>query len=106
MNLHSEPIYEEKYQAMLQELVLRKFADEECRIFLFGSRARGDYRRDSDYDIGFQNVNARQFLLKKSDLEIELEESIIPHHVDFINFDEVDETFVRIVGGNVIVWKN
>jgi predicted nucleotidyltransferase len=35
----------------LKELVLRRHGDRVRRIILFGSRARGDARPDSDYDL-------------------------------------------------------
>lgn len=98
--------YENKYLELLKDIALRIFSDTECRIFLFGSRARNSYRRDSDYDIGIENISKKEFLMKKWDLESEVEESVIPHKADLINFDEADEDFKKIALKDVVIWKN
>ena len=97
--------YENKYLQMLKEIIIQKFYNDNCTIFLFGSRARNKFRRDSDYDIGIQNIDKNIFLIKKWEIELAVEESIIPHKIDFINFDETDDNFRKYAFKDVIVWK-
>lgn len=96
---------EAKYADMLKAMVLESFADEPCRIFLFGSRARGTARRSSDYDIGFTGISRDKLLRKASVLNAMIEESIIPHSVDWVLFDESDPAFRMIAEKDVIIWK-
>ncbi|HOF01270.1 MAG TPA: nucleotidyltransferase domain-containing protein [Spirochaetota bacterium] len=98
--------YEKKYLELLKDIVLKTFSDIECKIFLFGSRAGNSYSRSSDYDIGIENISKKDFMMKKREVESEVEESIIPHKVDLINFDEAKEDFRKIAYKNVVVWKN
>ncbi|OHD06012.1 MAG: hypothetical protein A2086_06035 [Spirochaetes bacterium GWD1_27_9] len=98
--------YEKKYLEILKNIILFKCKDTNCKIFLFGSRARQKYRRDSDYDIGFENIDKKTFLKLKWDIEIEIEESIVPHSIDLINFDEADNNFKKYALKDIIVWKN
>lgn len=98
--------YEKKYLDLLKDIVSKVFSDTECRIFLFGSRARNSYSRSSDYDIGIENISKKDFVMKKWKVESEVEESLIPHKVDLINFDETKEDFKKIAYKDVIIWKN
>jgi predicted nucleotidyltransferase len=50
-------------------------------VFLFGSRARGDNRWNSDYDLWIDADLPRQTL---ADIQDELEESIVPFNVDLV----------------------
>ena len=96
---------EEKYISMLKSLVLDAFDDEPCSIFLFGSRARGSFRRSSDYDIGFKGISSSKALKKISTLDTIIEESVIPHRVDWVFFDEADRSFQDIAGKDIVIWK-
>ena len=96
---------EQKYADMLKAMVLASFADEPCRIFLFGSRARGTARRSSDYDIGFTSISRDKLVRKTAVLNAMIEESIIPHSVDWVLFDETDPSFRMIAEEDVIIWK-
>ena len=96
---------EEKYLDQMQALVLRITSELDCTIFLFGSRARGVHRRSSDIDIGFIGLSELQFTAARDRLLSELEESVIPHHVDMVNFDTVSSDFKETAMKEVVVWK-
>lgn len=99
------PEAEDKYVGMLRKLVLQIASDVDCTIFLFGSRARGNSRRSSDIDVGFKDLDVSTFLSVRNRLLAELEESIIPHHVDIVHFDAADEKFRRAAEQGAIIWK-
>lgn len=96
---------ESKYLDQLRELVLRVASTLDCTIFLFGSRARGAERRSSDIDIGFGGLSESEFTKVRDQLLTELEESVIPHHVDLVNFDTAPGNFKAVAMKEVIVWK-
>ncbi len=96
---------EEKYLSQMRELVLRITSDFDCTVFLFGSRARGSHRRNSDIDIGFCGLSEPVFTKTRDLLLSELEESIIPHHVDLVNFDTTSSDFKAVAMREVVVWK-
>jgi uncharacterized protein len=104
-NFYIDKEFEYKYLNLLKNKILDKFQNCNCSIFLFGSRAGNKFRRDSDYDIGIQNIDEKKFLISKWELELDIEESIIPHRIDLINFDEADENFKKIALKEVIIWK-
>jgi len=96
---------ESKYLDQTRELVIKATADLDCTIFLFGSRARGAHRRSSDIDIGFSGLNETMFIKARDRLLSELEESLVPHHVDLVNIDTAPSDFRSVAMKEVIVWK-
>ena len=69
--------------------------DPEARVILFGSRARGDYGKESDWDlliltsIPATEENKRNFRYHLLDIELETEQAIstlIHHHDHWRNY--------------------
>jgi predicted nucleotidyltransferase len=89
----------------MRDLVLEVTDKLECTVFLFGSRARGEYRRSSDIDIGFSGLSDMSFTRVRDHLLSELEDSLIPHHVDLVNIDATSREFQDAAMQKVIVWK-
>jgi len=98
--------YEDKYYALLKRMVLEELRDCRCTVFLFGSRATGDYGWAADFDIGIEGLSSNEFIERKYRLLEEIEESVIPWKVDIINFDEVDESFRETALKEYEVWKS
>jgi predicted nucleotidyltransferase len=96
---------EDTYLKKAQELVLRETSHLDCTIFLFGSRAGDNHRRSSDIDIGFSGLPAPLFAKIRDNLLAELEESVIPHHVNLVDFDAVPADFRVIAMRKVEIWK-
>ena len=97
--------YEEKYLNQTRELVLKITSDLDCSVFLFGSRARNTLRKSSDIDIGFSGLSESTFTRIRDLLLSELEESLIPYHVDLVNFDSVSCDFKAIALREITLWK-
>ncbi len=78
---------------------------QRARLYLFGSRARGDAAGGSDIDIA---------ILPEAPLEPDtlarirdaLEESTIPYEVDVIDLSRVDEALRRKVLAEAIPWND
>ena len=98
-------ITDDKYLNQMRELVLSETSSLDCTILLFGSRARGVHRRSSDIDIAFSGLSEQVFTRVRDRLLAEIEESIIPHHVDLVNLDSAPSDFRSVAMEEVIVWK-
>lgn len=96
---------DDKYLNQMRELVLSETSSLDCTILLFGSRARGVHRRSSDIDIAFSGLSEQVFTRVRDRLLAEMEESIIPHHVDLVNMDSAPSHFRDVAMKEVIVWK-
>jgi predicted nucleotidyltransferase len=99
------PVYEEKYLNLLKEIVLEVLKEKECKVYLFGSRARGDYTRISDADIGIEGLSKKEFIMAKWKIEEMVEESIIPFRVDIVNLEDVDDNFKKEIFKDAVVWR-
>ncbi len=55
-------------------------------VYVFGSRARGDYKEYSDIDISIKDTLDKN---KRAKLAIDLRESRVPFTVDVVFYDEI-----------------
>lgn len=96
---------ENVYLTELKELILTLLGDENIKIIVFGSRARGNNNISSDVDIGlipYGKINEDKIVLLKE----KIEELNIPYKVDIVNFTEVSESFKKEAMKEAIVWKD
>ena len=87
-----------------KEHTLEYLADSDADLFLFGSHADGTSTRASDIDIG---VFSREKFDRKiiNHLHSILDESIVPNHIDIVDFYSVADHFREIALKKIIVWK-
>lgn len=98
------PIYQKSIQD-LKSLVFETLIEENVTVILFGSRARGDFSRVSDIDIGIlpgKNFDRRKliFLIEK------IENLNIPYTVDIVDLSRVSKVFKEKALREGIVWKH
>lgn len=61
-------------------------------IILFGSRARGDHRQNSDYDIAVKAEGIEYANWARLQISLE-EQPITLYHVDLVDFSKLDENY-------------
>jgi predicted nucleotidyltransferase len=96
-------IFEKSIQKV-KAAVLQAFKDEDVRVILFGSRARGNAHCTSDIDIGILPHSSCD-RKKIAALRAELEEMNIPYTVDLVDLSAVSEDFRQKVLDEGEVWK-
>lgn len=83
------------YLGEMKKIIANRLDLETYRLFLFGSRAVGQNRRFSDYDLGIlgpKKVSATALALISADLD----DSEIPYRVELVDFQNVSESFRRV----------
>ena len=76
-----------------------------ARVYIFGSRARGDGHPASDIDVGVEFVSDEKSGIKIALLREKFENSNIPQKVDVVNLSEVSEEFKKEVMKEAVLWK-
>jgi len=97
-------IKEHDYLDQINHIVVQTLHPE--RIWLFGSRAEGKNRKQSDYDIAFAGSNSSFRELRKAKEQIS--DTIGIYSCDLVNLDKVDERFRNLVleKGKIIHERN
>ena len=85
----------------LKEFLKEFFEKETVEIYLFGSRARGNFRENSDIDIGI--LSKSDISYKLSELREIIENSNLPQTVDIVDLNE-NKKFLEIVKKEGIKW--
>ncbi len=89
----------------IKSMVLETFRGDDIRIMLFGSRARGDFNRGSDIDIGIL-PKKRYDHSKLIFLKEKLENMNIPYKVDIVDISKASEIFRKKAMKEGEIWKN
>ncbi|AAM03553.1 TPA: nucleotidyltransferase domain-containing protein [Methanosarcina acetivorans] len=99
----SSPIYQKSIQN-LKSLIFETLNEENVTVILFGSRARGDFSRVSDIDIGIlpgKNFDRKKLIFLKE----KTEDLNIPYTVDVVDLSRVSEVFRNKALREGVVWK-
>ena len=95
----------EKSLNQVKKIVLDIFRGEDIQIILFGSRARGDFNRFSDIDIGIlpkNECNKKKLTILKE----KLEDMNIPYKVEVVDISKVSQIFREKALKEGKVWKS
>lgn len=85
-------------------IATRELGTQSARLYLFGSRARGDAACASDIDIAIlPDAPLQPGTLAR--IRAALEESTIPYEVEVVDLSSVDELFRRKVLAEAIAWN-
>lgn len=87
-------------EAFIRE-TLRKHLQADVKVYLFGSRSRGDARWNSDYDLWI-DADLPDALIAQ--IQEELEESFVPFKVDIVTTPRLRGRFGEIVKTDARRW--
>ena len=91
--------------SLLKKVVLEYLDNENLKIVLFGSRARGDNNMSADVDLGIipkGEFDKRRLVL----LREKIENLNIPYEVDIVDLSTVSEEFKKEALKEALVWKD
>jgi len=82
--------------------IIRKNVGDDCKIFLFGSRADGTAHGRSDYDIGVLLGDQKIPQMAMVKIKDELENLYTLFSVDVVDFNDVSKNFYDVAMKNII----
>jgi predicted nucleotidyltransferase len=80
------------YQEQVSEILQRHLRDTGAKVYLFGSRAKGKALKYSDVDLAVDMPNGLPLELHRC-LRSAFEESLLPYHVDVIDYRSLTPIF-------------
>ena len=92
------------YLKQIRTLIDKILDDKTIKVYLFGSRAKGTERPDSDVDIALQAQCPITPQTMQS-LREALEESHIPYLVDLVDLHQCDDHFKKTILKEAQLWK-
>ncbi|MEI8128151.1 MAG: nucleotidyltransferase domain-containing protein [bacterium] len=92
---------ETRYLEHVKSIINSHLQDPSLKIYVFGSRARGNAKKYSDLDIALQ-AESKIEVNKMSKIEIELEETTIPYKVDVIDLNNISDTFRKCIENDLV----
>lgn len=87
-------------EKIIKKIIFQFLNPRDYKIFIFGSRATGESKKFSDYDVGVigkKSVPWRTLAL----IEEALEESDLPYKVDVVDFSLVSSKFRKVALSNI-----
>ena len=101
--LNSKP-FNNDFVEMVRVYVLENLKAFDCKIFIFGSRAKGINQRFSDLDIGIIPQNDKRLPIYEIQDYLNYE-SVVPFKIDMVDFSTADEKFKKHALKNIVWWK-
>ena len=96
--------FNKDYVEDVKKYLLENLKEFDCKIFIFGSRVKGNNHRFSDLDIGILPQHNKR--LPIYDIQDYLNyESEIPFKIDIVDFSIADEKFKQHALQNIIWWR-
>jgi predicted nucleotidyltransferase len=94
--------FTEAYKAIIMPIITKHLPN--AKIILYGSRARGDFRRGSDIDVALDMGHTIDTLIMSNILG-DLEESKLPINFDIVDFWRMSEDMQKEILKDGILWK-
>lgn len=93
----------ERYKPILIEIILKYVPN--CKIYLFGSRARGTHKEGADIDLVLDAPEKISFMTILK-IQHEIEETTIPVFVDVVDLDGTSDDFKNEIKRDGILWND
>lgn len=93
----------DRFKPVLMEII-HKYVPN-CKVYLFGSRARGTHKEGADIDLALDAQEKISFttILK---IQHDIEETTIPVFVDVVDLDGTSDDFKNEVKRDGILWSD
>lgn len=89
-------------------IALCKALFPDASVWLYGSRARGDFSSSSDIDLALESSDGKPIsFFEIAELKEIFSAADIPHKIDVVDFNSIsDQAFKANVAKTRVLWKN
>lgn len=93
----------ERFKPILLDIIHKYVPD--CKVYLFGSRARGTHKEGADIDLALE-ANEKISFMTILKIQHDIEETTIPVFVDVVDLDGTSDDFKNEVKRDGILWND
>ena len=93
----------DRYKQILLKIIYQELPG--CKVYVFGSRARNDYKQGSDIDLAL-DLGTKIDPSKIYAIKDRIEESTVPLHVDLVDINTVSGKFKEEIEKEGVLWEN
>ncbi len=93
----------EKHLDFIQKVLRENIPQKDAKFYIFGSRAKGNYKEYSDIDIAVKLENGRLSADVLGKILMEFTDSTLPYEVDVIDLNAIDEKFRNLIQESLVL---
>ncbi len=84
------------------QVLQKNIPQEDAKFYIFGSRAKGNYKEYSDIDIAIKLENKALSADILGKILMEFSDSTLPYEVDVIDLNTIDEKFKDLIKNSLV----
>lgn len=93
---------EERHIDFILEVLHQNIPQKDAKFYVFGSRAKGNYKEYSDIDIAVQLPEEKLSADILGKVLVEFSDSTLPYEVDVIDLNAIDEKFRELIENTLV----
>ena len=90
---------ENRHVDFIKEILQKHLPNSDAKFYIFGSRAKGNYREYSDVDIAIDSPDLT--LDKKLQIQSDFDNSTFPYEVDIVDLKTIQENFKNFISADL-----
>lgn len=93
---------EARYIEFIVNTLKKNISDKNVKFYIFGSRAKGNYKEYSDIDIAVDLNGQKLYEDILTNILLEFEDSVLPYEVDVVDLNAIDEKFKNLIKDSLV----
>ena len=93
---------EKRHLDFILQVLQKNIPQEDAKFYIFGSRAKGNYKEYSDIDIAVKLGKETLSADVLGKILIEFSDSTLPYEVDIVDLNAIDDKFKNLIKDSLI----
>ena len=88
---------EKRHLDFIMQVLTENIPQKEAKFYIFGSRAKGNYKEQQDIDIAIKLSDEKLSADILGKILMEFSDSTLPYEVDVIDLNAIDDKFKNLI---------
>ena len=93
---------EKRHIDFIIEVLRQNIPQKDAKFYVFGSRAKGNFKEYSDIDIAVKMGDEKVAADTLGKILLEFSDSTLPYEVDVIDLNAIDDKFKNLISGTLV----